>query len=286
MDTLSGVPLLDRMAAVTDPVRCRVLRLLDGQELTVSELCSVLQLPQSTVSRHLKTLLDEEWVVSRRDGTSRYYSMSPESVAPGAADLWNLLRDQVAASPAAHQDDRRLASVMAKRGKELLDQGDTAGGYAYLQQARSLDPVNVLPSVTLRSVNIAVDPGSGFPRLSGDVWNPGPNAVRFLTLKVDLWNTVTQKVMWEREQKLIDEFVPPLAPQETKPFDVMAGIPVKDDGKTEFRVYLDGGLYKAYSLRSGKAADPRADDRYWSVDHSAAMPQRGATRVLARMISS
>ena len=30
--------------------------LLDRHELTVSELCSVLQLPQSTVSRHLKTL--------------------------------------------------------------------------------------------------------------------------------------------------------------------------------------------------------------------------------------
>src|SRR4029453_5200903 len=44
--------------------------------------------------------------------------------------------------------DRRLAALMAKRGKELLDQGDTAGGYAYLQQARSLDPVNVVPSVT------------------------------------------------------------------------------------------------------------------------------------------
>ncbi len=150
--------------------------------------------------------------------------------------------------------DKRLASVMAKRGKELLDQGDTAGGYGYLQQARSLDPINVLPSVTLRSVNIALDPGSGFPRLQADVWNPGPNAVRFLTLKVELWSTVSQKVLWEREQKLIDEFVPPLASQESKPFDVMAGIPVRDDGRTEFRVYLDGGLYKAYPLRGGQAA--------------------------------
>ena len=52
-----------------------MLRLLDRQELTVSELCAVLQLPQSTVSRHLKTLADADWVTSRRDGTSRYYAL-------------------------------------------------------------------------------------------------------------------------------------------------------------------------------------------------------------------
>jgi tetratricopeptide (TPR) repeat protein len=150
--------------------------------------------------------------------------------------------------------DRRLAAVMAKRGKELLDQGDTAGGYAYLQQARSLDPVNVVPSVTLRSVTIALDPGSGLPRMSGEVWNPGPKEVKFLTLKVELWNTQTEKVVWDREQKLIDEFVPPLQVEGTKPFDVMAGVPVKDDSKTEFRVYLDGGLYKSYPIQSRKAA--------------------------------
>ena len=36
----------------------------------------MLQLPQSTVSRHLKTLADVEWVTSRREGTSRYYTLA------------------------------------------------------------------------------------------------------------------------------------------------------------------------------------------------------------------
>ena len=44
----------------------RLLYLLDGQELSVVELASVkLQLPQSTISRHLKRLLDARWVVRR-----------------------------------------------------------------------------------------------------------------------------------------------------------------------------------------------------------------------------
>ena len=54
--------MLDHMAALADPLRCRMLLALERHELTVSELCAVLQLPQSTVSRHLKTLADAGWV--------------------------------------------------------------------------------------------------------------------------------------------------------------------------------------------------------------------------------
>ena len=74
--TSAQVPLLDSFSALADPTRCRMLWLLERHELTVSELCAVLQLPQSTVSRHLKTLADAGWVTSRRDGTSRYYALA------------------------------------------------------------------------------------------------------------------------------------------------------------------------------------------------------------------
>jgi len=52
-------PIFDRLTALADPTRSRLLLLLDRHELTVGELCAALQLPQSTVSRHLKTLADE-----------------------------------------------------------------------------------------------------------------------------------------------------------------------------------------------------------------------------------
>ena len=60
--------ILDRISALADPTRSRILLLLDGRELMVGELCAVLQLPQSTVSRHLKILSDERWVVARGEG--------------------------------------------------------------------------------------------------------------------------------------------------------------------------------------------------------------------------
>jgi ubiquinone/menaquinone biosynthesis C-methylase UbiE/DNA-binding transcriptional ArsR family regulator len=112
---VTAAPILDHMAALADPIRCRMLLPLERHELTVSEICSVLQLPQSTVSRHLKTLADDGWVSSRRDGTSRFYGMVMSDLDPGAQRLWPLIREQVAGTNGAEQDERRLKSVLAKR---------------------------------------------------------------------------------------------------------------------------------------------------------------------------
>ena len=98
---MASVQILDHMSALADPTRCRMLLLLEKHELTVSELCAVLQMPQSSVSRHLKTLADDDWVASRRDGTSRFYSMPVDDLDSGASRLWPLIREQVAATPAA-----------------------------------------------------------------------------------------------------------------------------------------------------------------------------------------
>jgi ArsR family transcriptional regulator len=109
------VAILDHMSALADPTRCRILLLLEQHELTVSELCAVLQLPQSSVSRRLKTLADDAWVVSRRDGTSRFYSMPLDDLDSGASRLWPLIREQVAGTAAAGQDGQRLRGVLARR---------------------------------------------------------------------------------------------------------------------------------------------------------------------------
>ena len=73
-----------------------------------------MQLPQSTVSRHLKALSDSGWVSARADGTSHLYTMTRELDA-SARRLWSLVRDQVGPAPAAAQDDRRLQAALADR---------------------------------------------------------------------------------------------------------------------------------------------------------------------------
>ena len=51
--------ILDRINALGDEKRARILALLERSEFTVTELASVLRASQPTVSRHLKTLAGE-----------------------------------------------------------------------------------------------------------------------------------------------------------------------------------------------------------------------------------
>lgn len=128
------VAILEHMSALSDPTRCRMLLLLEKHELTVSELCGVLQMPQSSVSRHLKTLADDGWVVSRRDGTSRFYSMVAEDLDPAACRLWPLIREQVATTSAAGQDDRRIRGILSRRrAKSQEFFASAAGGWDRLR---------------------------------------------------------------------------------------------------------------------------------------------------------
>jgi ubiquinone/menaquinone biosynthesis C-methylase UbiE/DNA-binding transcriptional ArsR family regulator len=121
-------PLLDSLSALADPTRCRMLRLLDRQELTVGELGAVLQLPQSTVSRHLKTLADADWVSSRRDGTSRYYAIALGDADSARRQIWAVTRDDLARRPGRDQDERRLAAVLERRSATSQQFFATAAG--------------------------------------------------------------------------------------------------------------------------------------------------------------
>jgi ArsR family transcriptional regulator len=112
---MNAPAIFDDLTTLSDATRGRMLLVLERQELTVSELCAVLQLPQSTVSRHLKTLADSAWVASRRDGTSRYYTLAIDERDAHTRRLWSLLREQIAVTPGADQDARRLKGVLGRR---------------------------------------------------------------------------------------------------------------------------------------------------------------------------
>lgn len=127
--------ILDRLASLADTTRSRILLLLDGQELSVSELCAVLQLPQSTVSRHLKALADAGWVRVRAEGTSNVYRMSREELDASSRRLWLLVREQVGHTAAANQDQRRLqATLAARRSKSVEFFSSSAGQWDRLRE--------------------------------------------------------------------------------------------------------------------------------------------------------
>jgi ubiquinone/menaquinone biosynthesis C-methylase UbiE/DNA-binding transcriptional ArsR family regulator len=108
-------PLFDRLSALADPIRSRLLLLLERHELTVSELRSVLQLPQSTVSRHLKVLTDAGWISAREDGTSNRYRLDAKAFDAGTRKLWTSVREESEKLPAAVRDAQRVKGVLAER---------------------------------------------------------------------------------------------------------------------------------------------------------------------------
>ena len=108
-------PVLDRLTVLADPTRSRILMVLDRHELTVGELCTVLQLPQSTVSRHLKLLVDDGWLVARGEGTSRFYKLISSRLEADTKQLWQVVKTQFTNAVVTGQDARRADSVLAKR---------------------------------------------------------------------------------------------------------------------------------------------------------------------------
>src|SRR5215204_5375275 len=107
--------LLAWMECLGDGTRLRLLRLLERHELGVVELCDVLQLPQSTVSRHLKVLSDQSFVRSRRVGTAHLYRMILDELDAPARRLWLLAREQTDEWATFQQDQLRLDRLLREK---------------------------------------------------------------------------------------------------------------------------------------------------------------------------
>ena len=127
--------LLGWMESLADPTRLRLLRLLERHELGVVELCDVLQLPQSTVSRHLKVLSDQAWTRSRRQGTTNLYRTILDELDITARKLWILAREQTSDWITTQQDESRL--IRHLRDKQKDSQAFFAGAAGLWDKLRS-----------------------------------------------------------------------------------------------------------------------------------------------------
>lgn len=114
----SGADVAGRLHVLAEPVRLRMLRVLEAEELTVGEVAKVVQLAQSTVSRHLKALAEGGWVARRASGTASLYRLIRDDLEPEARALWATVREQMVGGLDLAEDDRRLASVLAERATD------------------------------------------------------------------------------------------------------------------------------------------------------------------------
>lgn len=115
MKTRPAMPLADQLAALADSVRLRLMRLLEAGELSVGEIGRVLQVPQSTASRHLKALADAGWVGRRNEGPATYYRLVLDDLPANLRAVWIAARDTAATAAQIGEDRLRLEAVLADR---------------------------------------------------------------------------------------------------------------------------------------------------------------------------
>ena len=67
--------------ALSDPIRIDVVQMLRDGERCVCELMEELDMAQSRLSWHLKTLTDAGIITARREGRWNFYTLVPEALA-------------------------------------------------------------------------------------------------------------------------------------------------------------------------------------------------------------
>jgi len=127
--------LLGWMNTLADATRLRLLRLLERHELSVAELCDILQLPQSTVSKHLKVLNDQNWTKHRKQGTNHLYRTILDELDATARRLWLISREQTENWPTLKHDSLRLSRVL--RDKAAGSEAFFAGAAAQWDKLRT-----------------------------------------------------------------------------------------------------------------------------------------------------
>ena len=160
-------PVLDLLHSLADETRTRVLSLLEEGEFTVGEICQVCQLPQSTISRHLRILTQEGWLTARAEGTSRHYRLSPQ-LSPPAKQLWAAVRDELSATTTVSEDRLRAGSVLEARAEQSRAFfSSEAGRWDQLRQELFGDRVDLklLPGL-LHGTEIVGDLGCGTGHLT------------------------------------------------------------------------------------------------------------------------
>jgi ArsR family transcriptional regulator len=141
-----------------DETRLRLIRLLDREELNVHELCTILDLPQPKVSRHLAILRQSALVEDRRHGNRIFYSLSP--LKKEFTHFSGLLESVISAD---HPDLERLETCLKLR--ENLDLSEASEWDEDLKKL--YNPLTALPALANLAPRglVVADLGTGTGRM-------------------------------------------------------------------------------------------------------------------------
>jgi tetratricopeptide (TPR) repeat protein len=158
------------------------------------------------------------------------------------------LRTAISLAGPQSELNAKLAVLLTKYGKQLMDSGDTERGYDCLLQASDLDKTIAVPSIVLKDVNVDVNPVNRHAQMSASVYNAGSSPANRIKIEAQLISTLTSRVMWQSTQSLIGEYDPSLDTHSSKLVKFESTVPVRSDGSTAFNIYINSQFYKSYPL--------------------------------------
>src|SRR5450432_2488189 len=120
------VKLTEAFRALGDPTRLRILRLLGGARLNVTEVVSVVGVAQSSVSHHLSKLKSLELITEERQAGFTFYALAIDE----RHAFWPLILLAREAED-THGDQARLTELLRNRedvhtlNEKLLEPGQS-----------------------------------------------------------------------------------------------------------------------------------------------------------------
>jgi len=141
------------LRVLAEPLRLRILALLESWELSVGELSRSLGLSQSRVSNHLRVLREAGLLRERHAGTSTFLRMArPANGHAVCARLWDVLREELESLPDHGADRVRLEGVLAERSEpegffdRVAGDWDKLAGAFETGRARDRAALHLLPA--------------------------------------------------------------------------------------------------------------------------------------------
>lgn len=159
--------LIHALKAAGEPTRLRLLLVLEGSELTVSELCRILGQSQPRISRHLKLLCDAGLLVRHAEGTSAYYRHAPEPYARAFLASIRELADVTDSTVV--RDRQNLAEVRQDRAEMAARSFEELAAEAAVLEGRKVSggavEESLLDRIDDRPATTFLDIGTGTGRM-------------------------------------------------------------------------------------------------------------------------
>lgn len=106
--------LIQIFKALSDKNRLRIVKMLEQKSMCVCEITEILQLANSTVSRHLSILKNAGLIVSQKEGRWINYKINPESDKYVNA-LKDIMKDWINDDPVIVEDREKVYTVDRNR---------------------------------------------------------------------------------------------------------------------------------------------------------------------------